>query len=120
MNYKIRQTEIKKYFFNLLSKEVVKEYNFTNYIDAVKFALYEQIKFIYKGQKLLNVFKSFYTIDQFKKHAKNNPLHFLNISSSKRVNLELYYKILIDKNVYKLSKFPKSSKTQNQNLNPKK
>lgn len=105
MNYKVRQTQAKKYFFNLLTKEVTKEYNFSDYMEAVKFALYEQIKFIYKGTKILNVFKSFYNIEEFKKHAKNNPFHFLNISCSKRVNLDIYYKILIDKNITKLSKF---------------
>lgn len=103
--YTIKQTETKKALFGLISREVVKEYKFSTYIEAVKFALFEQIKYIYKGNKRLNVFKLFYNIAQFNKHAKNNPLHFLNVSSSDRVNLDLYYRILIDKNITKLKKF---------------
>jgi len=105
MNYKVKQIETKKYFFNLLTKEVIKEYFFNTYLEAAKFALFEQIKYIYKGSKRLNVFKSFYNLEQFNKHAKNNPLHFLNISNAERINLDLYYKILIDKNISKLKKF---------------
>jgi len=115
--YIVKQTETKKYFFNLLEKEITKEYKFSTYIEAVKFALFEQIKYIYKGSKRLNVFKLFYNIAQFNKHAKNNPFHFLNISSAERVNLDLYYKILIDKNISKLKKFDLpggSNKNQNQ------
>ena len=103
--YTIKQTETKKALFGLISREVVKQYKFITYIEAVKFALFEQIKYIYKGNKRLNVFKLFYNIAQFNKHAKNNPLHFLNVSSSDRVNLDLYYRILIDKNITKLKKF---------------
>jgi hypothetical protein len=102
--YTIKQTETKKAFFGLITREIVKEYKFATYIEAVKFALFEQIKYIYKGNKRLNVFKLFYNIAQFNKHAKNNPLHFLNLSNSERVNLDLYYKILIDKNIIKLRK----------------
>jgi len=102
--YTIKQTQTEKYFFNLLEKEIVKEYKFSTYIEAVKFALFEQIKYIYKGNKRLNVFKLFYNIAQFNKHAKNNPQHFLNLSNAKRINLDLYYKILIDKNITKLRK----------------
>jgi len=115
--YTIKQTQTEKYFFNLLKKEIVKEYKFATYIQAVKFALFEQIKYIYKGNKRLNVFKLFYNIAQFNKHAKDNPLHFLNLSNAERVNLDLYYKILIDKNIQKLKKFNLpggSNKNQNQ------
>ena len=103
--YTIKQTQTEKYFFNLLEREIVKEYKFATYIEAVKCALIEQIKYVYKGSKRLNVFKLFYNIAQFNKHATNNPLHFLNLSNSERVNLDLYYKILIDKNISKLKKF---------------
>lgn len=103
--YTIKQTETKKCFFGLITREVKKVYNFATYIDAVKFALFEQIKYIYKGNKRLNVFKLFYNIAQFNKHAKNNPMHYLNVANSERVNLDLYYKILIDKNISKLKKF---------------
>lgn len=103
--YTIKQTETKKCLFGLITREVEKVYNFATYIEAVKFALFEQIKYIYKGSKRLNVFKLFYNIAQFNKHAKNNPLHFLNLSNAERINLDLYYKILIDKNISKLKKF---------------
>lgn len=105
MKYTVKQTETKKVLFGLISREVVKEYKFATYIEAVKFALFEQIKYIYKGSKRLNVFKLFYNIAQFNKHAKNNPQHFLNLSNAERINLDLYYKILIDKNISKLKKF---------------
>ena len=102
MNYKVKQIETKKYFFNLLTKEVIKEYFFNTYLEAAKFALFEQIKYIYKGSKRLNVFKSFYNLEQFNKHAKNNPLHFCGVRNIERINIKQYYNVLIERNLNKL------------------
>tara|TARA_R100001463_G_C3509094_1_gene219798 strand:- start:469 stop:795 length:327 start_codon:yes stop_codon:yes gene_type:complete len=104
--YTIKQTETKKALFGLISREVEKEYNFSNYWDAVKFALHEQIKFIYfsKGsaKTKTNVFKYFYSLESFKYNANKNPLHFCNVSNAERINLKQYYNVLIERNINKL------------------
>ena len=104
--YTIKQTQTKKYFFDLCTKEVEKEYNFSNYWDAIRFALHEQIKYIYfsKGsaKTKTNVFKYFYSLKRFQKLAKKNPLHFCNVSNAERINIKQYYNILIERNINKL------------------
>ena len=79
--YTIKQTQTKKYFFDLCTKEVEKEYNFSNYWDAIRFALHEQIKYIYfsKGsaKTKTNVFKYFYSLKRFQKLAKKKSFTFL-------------------------------------------
>ena len=47
MIYEIRQTQEKKYFFNLIKRNKTKAYKFKDYKSAVNFALNEQIKNIY-------------------------------------------------------------------------
>ena len=104
--YTIKQTQTKKYFFNLCSKEIEKKYTFSNYWDAIKFALHEQIKYIYfsKGsaKTKTNVFKYFYSLESFKYNAKKNPLHFCGVRNIERINLKQYYNVLIERNINKL------------------
>lgn len=106
--YTVKQTTKEKHFFNLLEKEVVKEYKFSTFLEAVKFALFEQIKFIYfeKGtaKTRTNVFKLFYTLEKFKQYAKGNPRHYIGTHTAKGVNLDLYYFALITRNLTKLKK----------------
>jgi hypothetical protein len=106
--YTVKQTTTEKSFFNLFSKEVTKEYKFRTYIDAIKFALFEQIKFIYfeKGtvRTRTNVFKLFYSLEKFKQYAKKNPRHYIGTHTAKGVNLDLYYFALITRNLTKLKK----------------
>jgi len=107
--YTVKQTEIKKALFGLISREVEKKYIFSNYWDAVKFALHEQIKYIYfsKGsaKTKTNVFKYFYSLKRFEKFATDNPQHFCNVSNSERINLKQYYNVLIETNLNKLKTF---------------
>jgi len=106
--YKVKQTVKERYFLNLLEKEVIKEYKFSTFLDAIKFALAEQIKFIYfeKGsaKTRTNVFKLFYTVKEFVKYAKKNPRHYIGTHTAKGVNLDLYYFTLINRNLNKLKK----------------
>jgi len=107
--YTIKQTETKKALFGLISREVEKKYTFSNYWDAIKFALHEQIKYIYfsKGsaKTKTNVFKYFYSLKRFEKFAKKNPLHFCGVSNIERINLKEYYNVLIERNINKLKTF---------------
>jgi len=107
--YIIKQTQTEKYFFNLLEREIVKEYKFATYIEAVKFALFEQIKYIYfsKGsaQTKTNVFKYFYSLESFKYNAKKNPLHYCGVRNIERINIKQYYNVLIERNINKLKTF---------------
>ena len=107
--YTIKQTETKKALFGLITRNVVKKYTFSNYWDAIRFALHEQIKYIYfsKGsaKTKTNVFKYFYSLKKFEKFATDNPQHFCNVSSSKNINLEQYYNVLIERNINKLKTF---------------
>lgn len=107
--YTLKQTETKKCFFGLISRNVEKKYTFSNYWDAIKFALHEQIKYIYfsKGsaKTKTNVFKYFYSLKRFEKSAKKNPLHFCGVSNIERINLKEYYNVLIERNLNKLRTF---------------
>jgi len=107
--YTVKQTETKKCLFGLITREVEKKYTFSNYWDAIKFALHEQIKYIYfsKGsaKTKTNVFKYFYSLKRFVKFATDNPQHFCNVSSSNNINLEQYYNVLIERNLNKLKTF---------------
>ena len=104
--YTIKQKQTKKYFFDLCTKEIEKKYIFSNYWDAIKFALHEKIKYIYftkgKAKTRTNVFKYFYSLKSFEFNAKKNPLHFCNVSNAERINLKQYYNVLIDRNINKL------------------
>lgn len=107
--YTIKQTEKKKALFGLITRNVEKKYNFSNYWDAIRFALHEQIEFIYftKGEAKTktNVFKYFYDLKTFEYNAKKNPQHFCNVSNAERINLKQYYNVLIDRNINKLNYF---------------
>lgn len=107
--YTIKQTQTKKALLGLITRNLEKEYTFSNYWDAIKFALHEQIKYIYfsKGsaKTKTNVFKYFYSLKRFVKFATDNPQHFCNVSSSKNINLEQYYNVLIERNLNKLKTF---------------
>ena len=66
------------------------------------FAVNEQIKIIYsqphKDSKLIKkkVFELLYTLPQFKKVAKANPLFYIGTHKHKAVNLEAYYYYLVN------------------------
>ena len=81
--YKVKQTQSKNYFFNLLKKYVTNVYLFDTYNKALIFCLSEEIKqFVCivsdKVQTTRKTYKNYYTLKQFKKHCVNNPMHFLN------------------------------------------
>ena len=107
--YTLKQTQTKKSLFGLITRNIEKEYNFPTYMDAIKVAVHEQIKYIYfsKGQAKTrtNVFKYFYSLKRFKKFAIDNPLHFCNVSNAERINLKQYYNVLIERNINKLKTF---------------
>ena len=115
MYYEIKQTQQKKYFFNLIKINKTKAYKFNDYKNAVNFALNEQIKNIYCiiGEKTISPvktlrkpFKLYYTLEQFLKVSKKNPLFYLGTHNAERINIPLYYFYLINKNkLNKLKKF---------------
>ena len=100
--YKVKQTETKSYFFNWFRSEQIKVYSFNTHNKALIFALSEQIKqFVCivsdEVQTTRKTFKNYYTLNQFKKHCVNNPMHFLNTQKC-RLNEEQianYYFYLI-------------------------
>jgi hypothetical protein len=111
MIYEIRQTTQKKYFFNLIKRNKTKAYKFRDYKSAVNFALNEQIKIIYciiseNITTLRKPFKNLYTLEQFIKVSKKNPLFYLGTHHPEKINIPLYYFYLINKNqLNKLKKF---------------
>ena len=100
--YKVKQTEKRTYFFSLIKKDVTKVYTFNTYNKALIFALSEQINTFScivsdKVQTTRKTYKNYYTLNQFKKHCVNNPMHFLNTQKC-RLNdkqIERYYFYLI-------------------------
>ena len=92
--YTLKQTQTKKALFGLISRNVEKEYTFSNYWDAIKFALHEQIKYIYfsKGtaKTKTNVFKYFHSLKSFEYNANKNPLHFCGVRNIERINIKQY------------------------------
>ena len=108
MYYLIKQTE-KKYFISFLSLwEYKKEfkYKFKKLSDAMRFALEEQIKIIFcivdEEKNIVTTLRPFYiylTLKEFKRFAKKNPVFYLGVSDHKRVNIDLYYYILINRNM---------------------
>jgi hypothetical protein len=107
--YTLKQTETKKALFGLITREVEKKYTFSNYWDAIRFALHEQIKYIYfsKGtaKTKTNVFRYFYSLKSFEFNAKKNPLHFCGVRNIDRINIKQYYNVLIERNINKLKTF---------------
>ncbi len=110
MRYQVKQTRKQKYFFNLLEKELTNSYNFNKYSEALIFCLSEGIKqftcIISDNVKTTRkTYKNHYTLKQFIRHAKINPMYYLGTQSVK-VNLETYYFYLIGSNkLEKLKKF---------------
>jgi len=107
--YKVKQTEKRTYFFNLIKKDVTKVYSFNTYKDALIFALSEEINTFVcivsdKVQKTRKTYKNYYTLKQFIKVATNNPMYYLNTQTVK-CNLTNYYFYLIESN--KLTKLKK-------------
>jgi hypothetical protein len=99
MLYQVKQTENIKYFFNLLEKEFTSSYSFNNYNEALIFCLNEEIKQFTciisdKVKTSRKTYENFYTLKQFMKHAKNNPMYYLGTQTVK-VNLKTYYFYLI-------------------------
>ena len=112
MKYQANQTIKQKYFFNLLEKELTSSYSFNTYNKALIFCLSEGIKQFYciisnKVQTTRKTYENYYTLKQFIKHAKNNPMHFLGTQSVKLSDkgIEQYYFYLIGSgNLHKLKK----------------
>ena len=116
--YKVKQTEVKSYFFDLIKKDVTKAYTFNTYKDALIFALSEEIKQFTciisdKVQTSRKTFKNHYTLKQFQKHCANNSMHFLNtqICRLNEKQIANYYFYLIGSNkLEKLKKFKNAKK----------
>ena len=111
MKYQVKQTRKEKYFFNLLEKELTSYYSFNTYSEALIFCLSEEIKQFSciisdKVKTTRKTYENYYTLKQFIKHAKINPMYYLGTQSVK-VNLETYYFYLIGSN--KLTKLKKYS-----------
>tara|TARA_R100000541_G_C1833268_1_gene74551 strand:+ start:188 stop:529 length:342 start_codon:yes stop_codon:yes gene_type:complete len=112
MLYQVKQTEKRKYFFNLLEKEFTSSYSFNNYSEALLFCLSEEIKQFSciisdKVKTTRKTYENYYTLKQFIKHAKINPMHYLGTQSVKLNNdgIKQYYFYLIGSG--KLSKLKK-------------
>jgi len=110
--YKVKQTEKRTYFFDLIKKDVTNVYSFNTYKDALIFALSEEIEQFTcivsdKVQTTRKTFKNYLTLKQFIKAATKNPMYYLNTQKVK-CNLESYYFYLIGSN--KLEKLKKFSK----------
>ena len=99
--YLVKQSRIKERFL-LPNKTVIDTYKFVDYLDALKFAVNEQIKTIYiqphKDSKPIKrkVFKFLYTLPEFKRVAKKSPLHFIGFRYIDNINLEAYYYYLVN------------------------
>ena len=112
MRYQVKQTRKQKYFFNLLEKELTNSYNFNNYSEALLFCLSEGIKqfscIISDNVKTTRkTYENHYTVKQFIRYAKNNPMYYLGTQSVKLSNkgIEQYYFYLIgSSNLHKLKK----------------
>ena len=110
MNYSVKQTETKKNLFGF-EKQVENTYFFNRYIDAVKFALNEQIDLITcnLGDGVTTSrrpFKNLLKLSEFERLARINPIHYLGTHYSERLNLENYYYYLINTSqFYRLKKF---------------
>jgi len=99
--YLVKQKRIKERFL-LPNKTVIDTYKFVDYLDALRFAVNEQIKVIYsqphEDSKLIKkkVFELLYTLPQFKKVAKANPLFYIGTHKHERINLDMYYYYLVN------------------------
>jgi hypothetical protein len=110
MKYQAKQIEKRKYFFNLLEKELTSSYSFNTYSEALLFCLSEEIKQFTciisdKVKTSRKTYENYFTLKQFIKAATVNPMHYLGTQSVK-VNLETYYFYLIGSgNLTKLKKY---------------
>ena len=112
MLYQVKQTETKSYFFNWFESEQVKVYTFDTYNKALIFCLSEGIKQFYciisdKVKTTRKTYKNHYTLKQFIRHAKINPMYYLGTQSVKLSDkgIEQYYFYLIGSgNLHKLKK----------------
>lgn len=113
--YKVKQTEKRMYFFNLIKKDVTKVYTFNTYNNALIFALSEEIKQFTciisdKVETTRKTYKNYLTLKEFIKVATKNPMYYLNTQTVK-CNLESYYFYLIGSNkLQKLKKFKNAKK----------
>ena len=113
--YKVKQTEKRTYFFDLIKKDVTKVYTFDTYKEALIFALSEEIKqFVCivsdKVQTTRKTYKNYLTLKEFIKAATNNPMWYLGTQTVK-CNLTNYYFYLIGSNkLEKLKKFKNAKK----------
>jgi len=110
--YKVKQTEKRTYFFNLIKKDVTKVYLFDTYNEALIFCLSEEIKQFTcivsdKVQTTRKTYKNYLTLKEFVKVATKNPMWYLGTQTVK-CNLSNYYFYLIGSN--KLNKLIKFSK----------
>ena len=113
MLYQAKQTRKEKYFFNLLEKEFTNSFSFDTYSEALIFCLSEGIKQFTciisdKVKTSRKTYKNYYTVKQFVKHAKTNPMHYLGTQSVKLSDkgIEQYYFYLIgSSNLTKLKKY---------------
>ena len=113
--YKVKQTETKSYFFNLIKRDITKVYSFNTYKNALIFALSEEIKQFSciisdKVQTTRKTFKNYLTLKEFIKVATKNPMYYLGTQTVK-CNLTNYYFYLISSNkLEKLKKFKNAKK----------
>ena len=113
--YKVKQTEKRTYFFNLIKRDTTKVYNFNTYNKALIFCLSEEIKQFSciisdKVQTTRKTYKNHLTLKQFTKAATNNPMYYLNTQTVK-CNLSNYYFYLISSNkLEKIKKFQTQKK----------
>ena len=101
--YVVKQSRTKQRFL-LPDKTIIDTYKFVDYLDALKFAVNEQIKIIEvhfntkQESKVVKrkVFELLYTLPQFKKVAKANPLFYIGTHKHKAVDLDKYYFYLVN------------------------
>jgi uncharacterized FlaG/YvyC family protein len=109
--YTIKQDQKVKSFFGSRVKQIT--YKFKTYIKALEFAIHEQIKVITAHicegvEKKIYPFKNILTLDQYKKLANINPMHYIGTRSAKGINLDHYYIYLF--NTGQLQKLKKYNK----------
>ena len=109
--YTIRQSEKVFTFLYWSKKTIYKTYKFDDFKNAFRFALDEQIKIITVHiSKTIKTtrrpFNYLYTLEEFKRLCKINPLHYLGLRNHNKINIELYYFYLINSNqLTKLKKY---------------
>ena len=111
--YKVKQTEVKSYFFNWFTSEQVKVYTFNTYNKALIFALSEEIKQFTcivsdEVQTTRKTYKNYYSLNQFKKHCVNNSMHFLNTQKCRLDDKQIsnyYFYLICSNKLNKLKKF---------------